>query len=158
MQTFDRYFGSGPRIHLTMLSLMVIVYAIRSHFFSTTLASHHGSLLSLGLIALACWAIFWIWALVSLGRKIGLQVLQSGPYRFVRHPMYITEMLFGWIIVMFVFNTWLAIPGFFITLFLAQSFVRYEEELMQDAFGDAWITYAKRTPKFFPRCRHSSTK
>ncbi len=156
MQTFDRLFGSGPRIHLTILSLAVIVYLLREKFSWAELAPHQGSLLTLAIAMLACWAIVWIWSLGSLGRKIGLQVLQSGPYRFVRHPMYITEMFFGWVIVMFVLNTWLAIPAFLLTLLMANSFVRYEEEMMEEQFGDGWKDYAKKTPRFFPRLSRKS--
>lgn len=72
--------------------------------------------------------------------------------------MYSTEMFFGWLIAMFVLNTWLAIPGFVITVFFAHAFVRYEEEMMAEAFGDAWTAYAKKTPRFFPQLNKSSTK
>jgi protein-S-isoprenylcysteine O-methyltransferase Ste14 len=151
MQTFDRIFGSGPRIHLTILSLAVIIYLLRAKFSWAALVPDEGSLLTLAIVMLACWIIVWIWALGSLGRKIGLQVLQSGPYRFVRHPMYSTEMFFGWAIILFILNTWLAIPAFLLTLLLANSFVRYEEEMMEEQFGDDWKAYAKKTSRFFPR-------
>jgi protein-S-isoprenylcysteine O-methyltransferase Ste14 len=150
MQTFDRLFGSSPRIHLTIISLAVIIYFLRIQNPWTVLFRDEGSQLSLAVIAGACWLVLGLWSARSLGRKIGLAVLSAGPYKYVRHPMYTAEIVFGWIIIGFILNTWLAAVGFVITLYLATHLVEYEEQMMERNFGDAWKNYARITPRFFP--------
>lgn len=151
MQTFDRLFGSGPRIHLTILSLAVICYFLRITYSWTSFGLSTDVNLSGASVALIGWAILAGWSLVSLGRKIGLTVLQSGPYKYMRHPIYSAEIFFWWIAILFLLDSWLPIVGMVITFWLANHLVKYEEELMAIQFGDQWKAYAAVTPRFFPR-------
>jgi len=153
MQAFDRIFGSGPRIHLTMLSLAVIIYFIRIDYSWTSLGLPEGAHLTPAFIMLGCWGIIALWSLKSLGRKIGLSVMRSGPYTYVRNPLYTAEIFFGWLAVMFAFNTWLAILAMIITFYLAQHLIQYEEKLMDQQFGDEWRLYKATTPAFFPKMK-----
>ena len=153
MQLFDRIFGSSPRIHLTMLSMAVLVYFIRVDYAWASLGLPEGAHLTLAFYMLGCWAIIALWSLKSLGRKIGLSIMKSGPYKYVRNPLYTAEIFFGWLAVLFAFNTWLAIPAMIITFYLAHYLIQYEEKLMDQQFGDEWRLYRATTPSFFPRVR-----
>ena len=61
----------------------------------------------------------WAWALVSLGRSFGLApadrgLKQNGPYRFVRHPIYASEITFflGYLIAVPTWQSALIISSF----------------------------------------------
>jgi protein-S-isoprenylcysteine O-methyltransferase Ste14 len=117
-------------------------------------------------VALNAWAAavlcviglaFAIWARVTLGRnwsgvvtlKEEHELVERGPYRFVRHPIYTG------ILTMF-FATALAqghLSGFVGTLLLFASFwikLRDEEKLMLQQFPERYADYRRRTKRIIP--------
>jgi len=100
---------------------------------------------------------FALWARVTLGRnwsgvvtlKEGHELVECGPYRFVRHPIYTA------IAIMF-FATALAqghLPGFVGTLLMFVSFwikLREEEKLMLQQFPDQYADYRRRAKRIIP--------
>ena len=104
---------------------------------------------------------FVLWARRSLGRMWGIstsqqvklledhQLVQSGPYAFVRHPMY-----FGWWVAMFgltlLYPVWMV---FLLFVFSVISFIgraRREEKALAERFGDQWTEYKKHTKRLIP--------
>ena len=100
---------------------------------------------------------FAVWARVTLGRnwsgvvtlKEGHELIERGPYRFVRHPIYTG------ILTMF-FATALALghlAGFAATLLMFTSFwikLRDEEKLMLQQFPGQYAAYRRRTRRIIP--------
>jgi protein-S-isoprenylcysteine O-methyltransferase Ste14 len=100
---------------------------------------------------------FAFWARITLGRnwsgvvtlKEGHELVERGPYRFVRHPIYTG------IITMF-FATALALghlAGFAATLLMFASFwikLRDEEQLMLQQFPDQYAAYRRRAKRIIP--------
>jgi protein-S-isoprenylcysteine O-methyltransferase Ste14 len=85
------------------------------------------------------------------------QLVTTGIYRRIRHPMYAALFLLftGQAMVL---PNWLA--GFcalvpFTVLYLVR--VRSEERMMSEVFGAAYAEYAARTGRLFPRCRDCIT-
>ncbi len=74
-------------------------------------------------------------------------LLESGPYRFSRNPMYVAEVAIwaGWSVVFA--NSVLMGATTLFGLGLRRA-ARVEEEAMAARFGDAWIEYAARTPRW----------
>jgi protein-S-isoprenylcysteine O-methyltransferase Ste14 len=118
------------------------------------------------LVATTAWAAavlcviglaFALWARVTLGRnwsgmvtlKEGHELVERGPYRFVRHPIYTG------IVTMF-FATALAqghLSGFLGTLLMFASFwikLRDEEKLMLQQFPERYADYRRRTKCIVP--------
>ena len=101
--------------------------------------------------------VFAFWARVTLGRnwsgvvtlKEGHELVERGPYRFVRHPIYTG------ILTMF-FATALALghlAGFAATLLMFASFwikLRDEEKLMLQQFPDRYADYRRRSKRIIP--------
>ena len=101
--------------------------------------------------------VFAVWARVTLGRnwsgvvtlKEGHELVERGPYRFVRHPIYTG------ILTMF-FATAVAqghLSGFVGTLLLFASFwikLRDEEKLMLQQFPEQYADYRRRTKRIIP--------
>jgi protein-S-isoprenylcysteine O-methyltransferase Ste14 len=100
---------------------------------------------------------FAVWARATLGRnwsgvvtlKEGHELVERGPYRFVRHPIYTG------ILTMF-FATALArghLSGFVGTLLMFASFwikLRDEEKLMLQQFPERYADYRRRTKRLIP--------
>jgi protein-S-isoprenylcysteine O-methyltransferase Ste14 len=109
----------------------------------------------------------YLWGMVTLGRFFGVsttkgadlysghQLVKKGPYRFIRHPMYLAVMLAAMGAFM-VFLTWAMV------IFLPMSSIvirraSQEEELLAHEFGEEWQSYARQVPKWIPRIRKKST-
>jgi len=76
----------------------------------------------------------------------------GGPYRLVRHPVYLSESL-GTIFVLLATGVWLNFIGF-VSWFALWSQAKAEEEALVRKFGDVYVNYAARTGRFLPRVRH----
>jgi protein-S-isoprenylcysteine O-methyltransferase Ste14 len=75
-------------------------------------------------------------------------VVQGGPFRFTRNPMYLSLniILIGVAILFGTFSPLIIIPVFF--LFLHTQFVLREEKLMEEWFGDSYLEYKSKTPRW----------
>lgn len=98
-----------------------------------------------------------LWARVVLGRnwsgvvtlKEGHELVERGPYRFVRHPIYtgILTMFFASALVLGHF------AGFVGTLLIFVSFwikLGHEEKLMLQQFPDRYAAYQQRAKRLIP--------
>jgi protein-S-isoprenylcysteine O-methyltransferase Ste14 len=87
--------ASRRRIPLNGLSALSVVLLLRL-FRGGSLAVHSTVLGAIGAVVFASGIAFAVWARVHLGRNWGMPMTQkaepelvtSGPYRFVRHPIY----------------------------------------------------------------------
>jgi protein-S-isoprenylcysteine O-methyltransferase Ste14 len=125
-------------------------------FSSVNFAPVNPVLSSIGVILCAAGMGFLVWARQHLGKnwsqtvsaKIGHELVMSGPYRYVRHPMYAGGLLaaIGSAIVCggaFIFL--LVILG---ALFLWR--VGAEDKLMAEQFPNEYPEYKKRTKAIIP--------
>ncbi|MCY4662307.1 MAG: isoprenylcysteine carboxylmethyltransferase family protein [Acidobacteria bacterium] len=101
-----------------------------------------------------------IWTFRSLGRNITDTVVTrrehtlvtGGPYRFVRHPFYVTTALGLVANALTTANGFIAVTG---AAALALMVIRTatEEAKLVERFGDDYRRYMARTGRFFPRLR-----
>jgi protein-S-isoprenylcysteine O-methyltransferase Ste14 len=104
-----------------------------------------------------------VWVQHSLGSRFSAtlrvrrdqNLVTTGPYRTVRHPMY-TALILLWVGLAVISASW------FILLWVllgASGIIRtrapLEEAMMLEAFGDTYREYMRRTGRFLPRWRHS---
>ena len=115
--------------------------------------------LALGWIATVIVAIgilFAIWARINLGRnwssapavKENPKLVTSGPYRFVRHPIYTGVLLaaFGTALTGTVFGVGL----FLIALVMFSLRIPKEEKIMLELFPNEYSSYQARTKRLIP--------
>lgn len=78
-------------------------------------------------------------------------LITSGPYRFIRHPIYSAFLvILG--STLFISSNWLiGICWAGMTILETISRIGFEEALMLEYFGDQYREYMKRTGRFFPR-------
>ena len=102
-----------------------------------------------------------LWARSKLGKMWGIttsqqaklsdqhQLVQSGPYAFVRHPMY-----FGWWICMLgltlLYPVWMVFLLFVFSIVAFVGRARLEESTLAERFGEAWTEYKRRTKFLIP--------
>lgn len=98
-----------------------------------------------------------VWARRHLGRnwsgrvtiKVGHELVRSGPYRFVRHPIY-TALLGMYAGSALVSGEWHALLGFVIAALAYWRKLRIEEANLALAFGANWADYCGSTRALFP--------
>ena len=101
--------------------------------------------------------VFALWARVILGRnwsgvitlKEGHELIERGPYRIVRHPIYtgILAMFSGTAIAMGYFGGFLGLLLVFVSFWLK---LKREEDLMLKHFPDKYAAYQGRVKRIIP--------
>jgi len=101
--------------------------------------------------------VFAIWARVILGRnwsgvitlKEGHELIERGPYRVVRHPIYtgILAMFAGTAIAMGYFGGFLGLLLVFVSFWLK---LKREEDLMLKHFPYKYAVYQRRVKRIIP--------
>jgi protein-S-isoprenylcysteine O-methyltransferase Ste14 len=103
---------------------------------------------------------FSVWARVHLGKfwsarvtlKEGHELIQSGPYAWVRHPIY-TGIGLAMLGIALFSGQWRALIG--ASIFIVGHWLksRREEALLISQFGSAYKEYRSRTGSLLPRFR-----
>ncbi len=111
---------------------------------------------SLGFIAGGL-AIRWI-AILTLRRfftvnvaiRVDHRLVDSGPYRYIRHPSY-TGALLSFVGLGLSFANWLSLALIVLPVtFAFHKRIRIEERALEDGLGDAYRQYEKRTARLVP--------
>jgi protein-S-isoprenylcysteine O-methyltransferase Ste14 len=113
-------------------------------------------------LPLGLWAnTLLFWSLRSLGRNFFATLIikknhilvTDGPYRWIRHPMYATFVLF-WIAFFLLSANWfIGLTGIMAYALIIVIRVPKEERMMIDGFDEEYVEYMKRTGRFLPRIR-----
>ncbi len=115
----------------------------------------------IGLILYSAGCVFMLWARRALGKMWGIstsqqvklhddhQIIQSGPYAFVRNPMY-----FGWWVAMLglilLYPVWMVLLMFLFSMMAFIGRAHREDAALAERFGDAWIEYKNHTKFLIP--------
>jgi hypothetical protein len=85
----------------------------------------------------------------TISVKVGHELVRSGPYRWIRHPMY-GGALVAMIGTAVAFGTAHALVGALIALVALAYKARIEEHWLKREFGDAWAAYVRSTWALLP--------
>ncbi len=112
----------------------------------------------LGVIPLFAGGGCLIWGLHHLGVNLAISIstkqqhvlIRSGPYRWVRHPLYIGGMVESAGVCLLMANWFVALGA---GLFWAMIAMRtpMEEQVLINTFGDEYRSYMQSTGRFLPR-------
>ena len=117
-------------------------------------------------IGLACVVVglgFTVWAREHLGRnwsgtvtvKVGHELVRTGPYGLVRHPIY-TGLLLAFIGSAVARDEWRAVVALVIIFGALWRKFRLEEKWMSEQFGADYDNYRQEVPALIPQYRRSS--
>lgn len=110
-----------------------------------------------GILITAAGLLFAVWARVHLGKnwsgmpviKVGHQLIRSGPYKYVRNPIY-TGILAGFIGTALVIGFWVAVLAVFIGFVAFLGKIRAEEKLLLETFGEEYVQYKREVKSLIP--------
>ena len=140
-----RLVGSGDRIGLFALPFFGIGLLLNVAYPSTF--SVGGPPLELQIVAasvLALGIVNWAWSVVLILRKVPRgELITTGPYAWVKHPLYtgVALLVLPW--AGFLLDTWLGAPLGIALYVGSRMFSLAEERDLAKTFGAAWDEYAK---------------
>lgn len=115
------------------------------------------SLFATGVAIAAIAQVYRIWVAAYLGGKQAVAEVQadslctSGPYAYVRNPLYIGNFLIGIGLAMAI-NEWYAYALFALSyLFVYLAVIPYEENFLDRKFGAVYADYKAHTGRLIPK-------
>ena len=112
--------------------------------------------LGLGLGILCVFGIYWLFSSIGTGitptsaTRKEHELVTSGPYRWVRHPLYTVGSSMFVAFGMMADNWFIALLGILAFIGMAIRTPKEEANLIEK-FGDEYREYMKRTGRFFPK-------
>ncbi len=111
-----------------------------------------------GAVAGILCSVLMFWTLNSLGKNLtdtvvtrkNATLVTHGPYRWVRHPFYVTTALVMFSVTLLTAN-WLIGMGSIVVLVMLAIRTPKEEQKLVERFGQQYLVYMARTNRFFPR-------
>jgi protein-S-isoprenylcysteine O-methyltransferase Ste14 len=77
------------------------------------------------------------------------RIVESGPYRYIRNPMYLGHLVF-FLGLAVVLRSWIALAVFVLHAAWFDRRVREDEARLAQLFGDAYRDYCRRVKRWIP--------
>lgn len=138
--------GSGRKIGLFTLPVLIagiILNILYPAFFSVGGKSPY--LLWISIAILIAGVINWIWTVALILVKIPRrELITTGPYALVKHPLYagVALLVLPWI--GFLLNTWLGLFLGLVVYIGTRIYAPEEEKILSNTFGEKWEAYCKK--------------
>jgi protein-S-isoprenylcysteine O-methyltransferase Ste14 len=149
---YQKMFGVGPfgwLINLAILGLLVFLDRMAHH---VEISRNPVLAKIIGFILIAIWICWHSWCVKIISSWWHHDRLcTTGPFRFVRHPMYSGGTFFALLGIALIFNSWIILLLPVLAYAVNSVLVRREEKMMTEVFGEEYRRYAARTGRFFPR-------
>ncbi len=152
----------GDAGQLIALGLFLLIWGGDSFFLhaSTFLAEGVPLILRLLLLGLAIAAAVYLFSsghVVLSEEQRPARVITTGPFRYVRHPLYLASLLIylGLAVSTMSLVSFVLLVGIFA---FHDYIASYEEKIMEAKFGEEYRRYEQETGKWIPRMRRAPTE
>jgi protein-S-isoprenylcysteine O-methyltransferase Ste14 len=142
-----------------LIGIASVLYIAAPHFMSWSTVALPDWLrflsLPLGLAVIAGMA--WVHRSLSKNFSGKLEIrddhtlITSGPYRWVRHPMYTAVITLFLAVFLLTANWFIGLGGLATVASVIVARTPKEEAMLVETFGDAYREYMRRTPRYIPR-------
>jgi protein-S-isoprenylcysteine O-methyltransferase Ste14 len=138
--------GSGDRIGLFALPFLILgvgLNAMSPEWF--TVGGPPAALSAISISVLAIGIVLWMWSVVLILTHVPRgQLITTGPYRLMKHPIYTSVALLVLPWLGFLLDTWLGALIGIVVYAGTRKFAPREEASMAARFGSAWDRYRSR--------------
>lgn len=150
----SKLFGSGPAGLLISLVLFFIANWLNTRIHLPPLSHNQFLLKAVFFVSILATLVVIVWSVQSLPTADrGNKLCTTGAFKYVRHPLYAAFLsVFDFGLAVYL-NSYIFVLWAVLLHPLWHYVIRYEERLMVDVFGAAYLEYQKKTGRFFPRLR-----
>lgn len=111
-----------------------------------------------GLVLFAMGVSLRFWGILHLKSQFtrhvtvreGDEIVSSGPYRMLRHPLYTALLLIGIGMALFCTSLIAAVLGGAVVIWTLLKRISYEEKLLVEKFGPEYVQWMKRRARLIP--------
>jgi protein-S-isoprenylcysteine O-methyltransferase Ste14 len=154
---FGLLFASGSR----GTTVFGVARALPTVFLEPLWSGNFASAVILIAIEVVAFAFAW-WARAHLGRlwsgmltlREGHTVVDTGPYRMVRHPIYTGFIAASWALALLVATPTALVGALVLTVVMTIKAGNEEDLLRREVGRDSYDAYARRTPMIVPFLPH----
>jgi glyoxylase-like metal-dependent hydrolase (beta-lactamase superfamily II)/protein-S-isoprenylcysteine O-methyltransferase Ste14 len=144
----------GPRF--TLFSVLYLALALVAHYVWYPLFVMQGIpyalLIAAGVILIAIGVPIWVTGSKEVDRAYeGGYLATQGVYALCRHPIYGNAIFFTIPSILLFFRSWLLLTVPVAMYVIFRVLIGEEETYLREAFGEAYVTYAKEVNLAFPR-------
>jgi protein-S-isoprenylcysteine O-methyltransferase Ste14 len=105
------------------------------------------------MVLLCIFTATMVWGYMSLNRSFAVmaearELRQAGAYRFVRHPVYASQLACGLVVLLWR-HAWWSVPVWLVFFWAQNTRAREEEAVLTRAFPE-YAEYVRTTSRFFP--------
>jgi protein-S-isoprenylcysteine O-methyltransferase Ste14 len=137
--------GSGDRIARFTLPFLIVGLALNVAFPSMfDVGGPTPVLRAVSIVVLVFGIAIWIWSAALILVKVPRgELITTGPFALVRHPLYtgVSLLFLSWL--GFLLNTWLGAALGIVMYVGTRLFAPAEDEELARAFGPEWYAYAR---------------
>lgn len=156
---YQKLFGIGPLGMLISMILLGLLWAMDRALHQVEISSRPGTIRAIGSMLILLWICWHSWCVLTIRQWWRHdQLCTTGPFRFVRHPIYAGGISLASLGVALIFNSWIMLPFPLLVYATYSILVRKEESMMTEVFGEKYRRYAARTGRFLPRISTAKSK
>ncbi len=137
--------GAGDRIALFVLPVLVV--GVAANIAWPELFGVGGPSRALAIVSIAMLlpgVIMWLWSVVLILAKVPHgELITTGPFRIVRHPLYTSVALLVLPAAGFLLDTWLGVVLGAALYIASRRYAPAEEAALAAAFGAKWDEYER---------------
>jgi protein-S-isoprenylcysteine O-methyltransferase Ste14 len=138
--------GSGEKIGLLILPFLIIGLILNIMFPTFFNVGGPSTMLKvISIILLMAGVAIWLWSVVLILTRVPQnQLITTGPYALVKHPLYtgVALLVLPWI--GFLFNSWLGVVIGIVMYIGSRLFAPEEERILAKTFGPTWDQYRRK--------------
>lgn len=137
--------GSGEKIVLLTLPFLIVGVILNIAFPSVFgVGGPSDALRMVSILALIAGVTIWVWSIVLVLTKVPRgELITSGPFSLVKHPIYTGVALLVLPSIGFLLDTWLGAAIGIVMYVASRRYAPEEEAALSQAFGASWDEYCR---------------
>jgi protein-S-isoprenylcysteine O-methyltransferase Ste14 len=149
---YQKLFGVGQVAGLIGLAILGLLYLLDRMLSHVPITGRPESVRIAGGVLVVVGICWYVWCMKAITQWWHHDRLcTSGPFKFVRHPIYAGSIWFWSLGISLLFNSWIVLTQPVFSFLVTSLLVRKEEKMMESVFGREYQQYAAQKGRLFPR-------
>jgi protein-S-isoprenylcysteine O-methyltransferase Ste14 len=147
------HFGVGPKILLPAVAYAILA-GIATHFWPDLFLIRsipNSILMTVGIILLILGVPMWLIGVRTIVRAFSRgELVTSGVYRLVRHPLYSAWIVFNFPGIALLCRSWPMLLTSLVAYIMFKLLINREDQFLEQKFGKAYLDYRSQVNEIIP--------